>query len=372
MSVMESQPRSLAVSRAAGAGVVLVTVLCWLMLSAGVLAGEAHDIEIEEHRLHIECSGQGAPTVILDAGLGGTALEWVFVIERLQAQTQICTYDRAGYGGSDLGPLPRTSARIAHELAQLLVRARIAPPYVLVGHSFGGYNMQMFARRYPGLTAALVLLDASHPDQVERFAAPPLNMVTAPSSRAGIVQFRELPQPILALPPLQRQLALERAARWKTRRTVSAELLSFRDSAAEVRAAPPLGALPLVVISRGRSDEEATPKRVLFEQIWLELQTDLAANSSASAHLLARNSGHHIHLEQPDLVAFAIGLVVARTRGPAAVSHWAETLAVRTTDGEYRLRGTTWLKDDLSLYPRPALAATSCARACASTASGAP
>lgn len=125
-------------------------------------SGDAHDIYIEDYRLHIECSGRGAPAVILDAGLGGSSLEWVFVVERLRRLTKVCTYDRAGYGGSDTGPLPRTSSRIVSELKHLLESAGVAPPYVLAGHSFGGYNMQLFARRFPSLVAGLVLVDTSH------------------------------------------------------------------------------------------------------------------------------------------------------------------------------------------------------------------
>lgn len=220
----------------------IATLLLWACTPCWPASGDAHDIYIEDYRLHIECSGRGSPAVILDAGLGGSSLEWVFVVERLRRLTKVCTYDRAGYGGSDTGPLPRTSSRIVTELHRLLARAGVPPPYVLAGHSFGGYNMQLFARRYPALTAGLVLIDASHPEQVERFEAPPLKVVTAPTSRAGIVQFREQPPAHAALPPRLRIKVTEQAQRWKTRRTLSAELLSFRDSAAEVRAAPPLGA----------------------------------------------------------------------------------------------------------------------------------
>ena len=329
-----------------------------MLFAARALGVEVHDIEFEEHRLHMECSGRGAPVVVFDAGLGGSALEWALVMDRLQSFTRVCRYDRAGYGDSDMGPLPRTSSRIAHELERLLSVAGEPPPYILVGHSFGGYNMQMFARRYAASTAGLVLIDASHPDQVERFAAPPLNIVTAPLSRTGVVQFREPPPASLALPAALRQRIQLQARHWRTRRTLSAELLSFRDSAAEVRAAPPLGNLPLMVISRGRLDGEATPKRLLFEQLWLELQNEMAGASAASAHLLALHSGHHIHLEQPDVVAFAIGLMVARTRGADAMSEWV-------AQGARALDGATWLKNDLSLDPRPALAAAPCAPMCA-------
>ena len=349
---------------------IVLFTLCIPSL-ARAAAGDAHDIYIEDYRLHIECSGRGSPAVILDAGLGGSSLEWVFVVERLRRLTKVCTYDRAGYGGSDTGPLPRTSSRIVTELHHLLQSAGVAPPYVLAGHSFGGYNMQLFARRYPRLTAGLALIDASHPDQVERFEAPPLNMVTAPSSRAGIVQFRDQPPAHSALPPRLRLKVAEQAQRWKSRRTLSAELLSFRDSAAEVRAAPPLGAIPLVVLSRGRQDGAMTARKAAFERLWLQLQTELAASSTVAAHLLALAAGHPIHIEQPDVVAYGIAMLVTRARGG--------TLSPARYAGHdergFRLDNVVWLKDDLSVSAPAVLAAApalSCTTAGACGRDGAP
>lgn len=307
----------------------------------------ADDSPLPQPRLHIECSGLGTPVIVLDAGLGGSALEWVYVKERLRSSTRVCTFDRAGYGNSPMGPLPRTSSRIANELYVSLNDAGVEPPYILGGHSFGGYNMQIFARRYPYLVAGLVLIDASHPDQVERFLAPPLAMLTAPSSRYGIVQFREPPPPNPLLPLPVRRLIAEQARRWKTRRTIANELLGFRDSALELKREPPRPDLPLLVISRGRIDGPRDERRLLFERRWLELQTELAATSSAAAHLVARNAGHHVHVEQPALVAYGIELLVARhrrlTTSGAAPTHHSARGARAVLDG------VTWLHDTLEL-----------------------
>ena len=357
------RPPARAVCRAA-----IATMLLWGCAQCWGASGDAHDIYIEDYRLHIECSGRGSPAVILDAGLGGSSLEWVFVVERLRPLTKVCTYDRAGYGGSDTGPLPRTSSRIVSELHRLLERAGVSPPYVLAGHSFGGYNMQLFARRYPALTAGLVLIDASHPEQVERFEAPPLNMVTAPNSRAGIVQFREQPPAHTALPPRLRSKIAEQAQRWKTRRTLSAELLSFRDSAAEVRAAPPLAATPLVVLSRGRQDGATTPRKQHFERLWLELQSELAASSTVAVHLLALGAGHQLHVEQPDVVAYGIAMLVTRARsGALAPTRYAGRATV--------LADVVWLRDDLSVAAPAVLTvapALPCRGSCARRQDGAP
>src|SRR5438309_5962518 len=115
-------------------------------------------VDIGGYRLHINCTGTGSPTVILDAGLGGTSLDWSKVQPAVAGFTRVCSYDRAGYGWSDTGPGPRTSQQIVKELHLLLVHAQISGPYLLVGHSLGGLNMRLYAYRYPGEVAGMDLL----------------------------------------------------------------------------------------------------------------------------------------------------------------------------------------------------------------------
>lgn len=316
---------------------VIIAAMCALALPA---AAGAVAVLVQNTRMHIDCVGEGAPAVVLDAGLGGSSLEWTYVRDRLAPITRVCVFDRAGYGASDMGPLPRTSSVIANELYLLLDAAGVDGPYIMVGHSFGGYNAQLFARRYPYLTAGLVLIDASHPEQVDRFLAPPLRMITAPSSRYGIVRYRDPPPPHAALPAAVRRQILARAGTRRTRRTLGAELLSFRDSARQVLDAPPLGDLPLLVISRGKLDGEVTERRVLMEKLWLEMQSELAASSRSSAHLLARAAGHHVHIEQPELTAFGIALLLDRARdAPLDLS-------------SFQVRDVAWLNDALNLDQR--------------------
>src|SRR5215210_6539689 len=118
------------------------------------------------YRLHINCVGQGNPTVVLDAGSGGMSAHWVRVQREVSGTTRVCAYDRAGMGWSEMGPDPRDAKQITSELHTLLKGAGIEGPYVLVGHSFGGMYMQTYAARYPDEVAGVVLVDSStDPDQ---------------------------------------------------------------------------------------------------------------------------------------------------------------------------------------------------------------
>jgi len=115
--------------------------------------------------LNLNCYGEGSPTVVLDAGLGVPAHGWKPVQPAVAKFARVCSYDRAGYGWSDAGPMPRTSSEIAKELHALLAAAGEKPPYILVGHSFGGFNVRVFNGAYPNDVAGMVLVDASHEDQ---------------------------------------------------------------------------------------------------------------------------------------------------------------------------------------------------------------
>ena len=118
--------------------------------------------DVGGHRLHLLVAGSGDPPVVLEAGGLGWSLDWYPVIERLSQDTTVCAYDRAGYGWSEPGPSPRTSERIAAELHDLLTVARIRPPYLLVGASFGGHTVRLFAHHHPEEVCGVVLIDARH------------------------------------------------------------------------------------------------------------------------------------------------------------------------------------------------------------------
>ena len=305
-------------------------------------------VDVGGRLMHLYCIGRGAPTIVIDTGLGGTSLEWDAVMRRLGGPSRVCVYDRAGYGWSQMGPYPRTSSQHANDLYLLLTNAGEAGPFVLVGHSYGGYDMQLFARRYPFLVAGLVLIDASHPQQVERFLAAPYNVRIAPSSSYGLVRFGDVPKLHPALTRAARDLAYFQYRNWRSRRTLSYELLGWRDSEAELRAEPPLRPMPLVVLTRGRRVWPPGPHGDALEQLWMDLQSELSAQSPTSAHLVARGSGHQIHLDQPDLVAFAVALASDAWRMreghsallTAASGHWLSQLDMQSF---------SWLHDSLDV-----------------------
>lgn len=309
-----------------------------------------HLYQVEGKAMHLYCRGTGSPTVVFDAGLGGTSLEWDATVERVAAFTEACVFDRSGYGWSDSRRQPRTSPREARELHTLLAAAGKQGPFVLVGHSFGGLNAQCFARNFPTDVAGLVLVDASHPEQIERFLAPPYRVRIAPSSSHGLVQFGEPPPPHPSLEADALKLAFYQADHWRPRRALAHELLGFRDSTRAVRTAPALPQVPLLVITRGRQSWPATPQGDSLEALWLSLQRELAAQSGRSAHLVARASGHMVHLDQPELVAFGIALVFdahlqpPRNGGGAVARHFQGPLA-----------DAVWLRDTLGV---PGLAGT--------------
>src|ERR671917_1180767 len=125
-------------------------------------------VDVGTHSLHINCFGEGSPTVILEAASGGMSAHWVRVQQQLAKTTRVCAYDRAGLGWSEPGPEPRDARQVSGELQALLEGAGIEGPYVLVGHSYGGLYARMYAARYSEEVAGVVLVDSSHPEQFTR------------------------------------------------------------------------------------------------------------------------------------------------------------------------------------------------------------
>lgn len=263
-------------------------------------------------KLHINCMGQGSPVVVLDAGVGGFSLEWMPVQKALSEHTKVCAYDRAGYGWSDMGPLPRTTAHISYELHQLLHAAQLKPPYILVGHSFGGYSVQHFARSYPEEVAGMVLVDSSHPEQVERLPTTQKQRrrTAIPGGRSVYMLPRVQLHPNYpeAYVPIAHQLL----SSWKSILTVREEMLNFKLSADQVRSAGELPDVPLLVLTRGLRVWPYNDYGDAMEVMWMTLQDELAQLEPKAVHLIAEQSGHSIHMDEPGLVINAVGTMFNR------------------------------------------------------------
>jgi pimeloyl-ACP methyl ester carboxylesterase len=247
-------------------------------------------VDVGGHELHINCIGQGSPTVILDASLGNMSAHWFWVQQAVAKTTRICAYDRAGIGWSESGPEPRDAEQFSSELHALLEGADIGEgSYVLVGHSYGGLYARMYAARYPDEVAGMVLVDSSHPEQNARlpqgrenyerskqqFAGAPL------LARVGVIRLFDLnPAP----PSLPHQQRAQVDAFNSSTRQVSATTEEFRstpETTAQVGRTGSLGDEPLAVVSAGK-----------HLRGWLKLQGELAALSSDSSHRVVEGATH--------------------------------------------------------------------------------
>ena len=302
-----------------------------------------HLVDLGTHRLHLRCEGTGTPAVIFDAALGASSLSWSLVQPAVARVTTACAYDRAGFGWSDAGPMPRTAGRIAAELHDLVRVSRVPPPYVLVGHSFGGLVMRMFASRHPGEVAGLVLIEPAIP---EEWAAPgdeqrsliargarlcaygraaakgglaravaalvglgalgPARALVRLISRGGLSRDDEgVLAPIWKLPPDARGVLRQAWTQPKFFEALGSQISTICDSAVEVLHAAPhdYADLPLAVVSAAA----AKPRR-------LEADAQLAQMSTRGRHVLAPNSGHWVPLDNPQAVIDAITDVVMEVR----------------------------------------------------------
>jgi len=268
-------------------------------------------INIGGYRLHLNCLGHDGPVVILDSGLGGFSLEWLSIQRLLSDKVKICAYDRAGYGWSDFGPQPRTTKQIVYELHALLTNAGLPPPYILVGHSFGGYNVQYFAKIFPDLVAGIVFVDASHPEQRKRL--PDITVHREPV-RAGrtipiivnLTSFEDYPEDVRA------QASWIMSLR-KTHKTYLREFNNFSLSAEQVMQAGDLKDMPLIAVSRGKRVWPEHPYGDNLELIWKQLQLELSELTPSGRQIIAHDSDHLVHMEQPGVVASAILSIVDET-----------------------------------------------------------
>jgi pimeloyl-ACP methyl ester carboxylesterase len=280
------------------------------------MAGRRFDVG--GYKMHMDCTGEGTPTVILNAGLGDTYVSWRKVQPQIAKFVRVCSYDRAGLGYSDSSSRPRTSKDIAEELHALLQAAHVAPPYVLVGHSLGGYEVRLFASLYRNEVAGMVLVDASHPDQMNRFPPDLKNMAATQVREDEFLEFT-MPFGVPRLLALCDDDPVQRAAEcnFHSLRESTAELKSFPESAAQAAATGTLGDMPLAVLSHDPDKPSAELPPDLAKptnDAWEKMQEELAHLSTRGTQMIAKNSGHYIQIDRPEIVIDAVHNVLEQAR----------------------------------------------------------
>jgi len=276
-------------------------------------------VHVEGRRIHLQVRGadSAGPTVVLEAGMGSFSPNWYWVQEELAPVVRSVSYDRAGLGWSRRSRRPRDAQTIAMELRDALREAAIEPPYVLAGHSFGGLPVRAFADLYPELTAGLVLVDASHPDQWLRWPTPHADRILEVSQRIfgwlgwlGVLRALNLSRGLTAgLPARQAAELRAGAALPGFAATEAAQIRSWSVSREQLNAAGPLGDLPLAVL--------AVSEQPLGGELLTALQRELAELTQDSSFEVVQGASHESLIsnrENARVVARTIEAVVQAAR----------------------------------------------------------
>jgi len=291
------------------------------------------------HRLHLHCTGEGSPTVVMESGAGDLSLVWALAQPKVAQFTRACSYDRAGYAWSDAGPLPRSMSQIAYELHTALANAGEKGPFVLVGAALGGAMVRVFANTYPNDVGGMVLVDSTdendfiilnekavrYRETSQKRDIPPVqtcwkadggsadSLVVKPTKSVKFDQNN--PRSKLA-PELQR---IWRIARKQDKYNQAADsefsfLPEEMDKLYQKTAAnpQPLGNKPLIVLAREAAFDRAAPGWAVADlnNDRKNLQANLARLSATGELVTVKESGREIQLYQPDVVAAAIRKVV--------------------------------------------------------------
>jgi pimeloyl-ACP methyl ester carboxylesterase len=322
--------KSTPVNRVIGVVVLMVVaVVCAPAVDNPPPTGQL--VDIGGRKLHIHCTGTGNPTVIVENGGAAFSFDWELVQPEVARFTRICTYDRAGYAWSDVGPEFDSFNQAGHDLHLLLMKARIPGPYVLVGHSLGGLLVRNYQAAYPTDVVGIVLVDSSHEDSLQPVG---LKVVRIPELTA--TQFKDLidqgkakrsqnPEqdlvPTRIFPPYDRlPTQFQTLHLWALGkvlplvRTWGLNMHADFGHLHQMRVASPqpLGNMPLAVLTASEfdvtQDSGMTPAQ--GKQDHLRLQSDLVHLSTNSKQVMVSGTGHEIYLFQPAIVVRSISAVV--------------------------------------------------------------
>jgi pimeloyl-ACP methyl ester carboxylesterase len=265
-------------------------------------------VDVGGYRLHINCTGTGSPTVVIVAGLGDWSTLWGgYVQPEVAKSTRVCTYDRAGLGWSEAGRLPHDAAQFASELHTLLQNANVPGPYVMVGHSLGGFVVRIFAHDYASEVVGVVLIDSMNPKQVmqsqSHSQAQQLSF-QALLARFGIARLLVKLPGLFPSVPDNEEAYYPLYIRPQSLQATANEFQGLPASAAQAAAVKSFGDLSLIVLTAKLNN---IPN-------WPEWQTELLQLSSNSQQLFAKNSGHNVQADEPDAAVAAIVKMVELVR----------------------------------------------------------
>jgi len=286
-------------------------------------------VEVDDTFLHLNCTGEGTPTVILESGAGSPSVVWMAVQDEIAQLTRVCSYDRAGLGWSERKQGPRDAGKVADELHVLLGTASIEPPYVMVGHSFGGPRIMIFAHRFPGEVAGFVFVDTTDPELEERLppelaalaeaqGSPSTFLYSALAATGVLRALGRLtagapggwPSEIVEVARAFGPVSLTEALR---------EIKSREETLGLARKLGPIGDIPIIVLTAGRlklpESAEMTPElEKQLRDLRLELQGELAALSTNSDHRIIQSAAHFIQIDEPGAVVTAVSDVLTAVR----------------------------------------------------------
>ncbi|RXJ04590.1 alpha/beta hydrolase [Anaerobacillus alkaliphilus] len=261
-------------------------------------------VEVDNRNIHTIFTGEeeANPTVILDSGLSCCSIDWHFIQPELSKFARVVSFDRAGYGWSSPTKGMNTSEEVVDDLTKVLEKLALKPPYILVGHSFGGLNMRLFASKYPEKVAALVLIDAVHE---KRYMPNEWDAVRKKNHQKSLTLFRigfitsSVGLPRLLRQPVGRKYLpghFQKAVNYigyhpNTFEAVYKEFIHSEKSALQVANAKPLDKdMPIRIVSSNNNDPT-----------WVEHQELLCKLSNNTKQIKTDNS-HSIHLENPEIV----------------------------------------------------------------------
>jgi pimeloyl-ACP methyl ester carboxylesterase len=280
--------------------------------------GELH--LVQGRLMHIQCRGSGSPTVIVEQGIGGPAIDWTEINSQMARTTRVCDYDRAGMGYSEAAYKPTYSSDVAQNLHELLRKANVDDDLVFVAWSAGGLYVKEYYRRHPQRVKGMVLVDSTHEQTLQRMPPAPSNQENLDNlmRKYYLAQFgwlrlsgAQLPYARAPLSPEDKRRLAAFFLKSHTYRTLVDEGIGLEQDMARGTVPPKLGDMPLIVIAEGAPRD---PYMIENLAKWHELQGELAKLSTQGKLVIAEKSAHFVHRTEPELILNAVKQVVDAVR----------------------------------------------------------